>query len=607
MDVEKITTENHYMPLASWIPQLSGAPFAMYSQAGIPGLKMGRKNADPLVGLPSLTHRNYNAAETKKIDMKTFRFRKRTSNGLNHFSLYVKGFEFDTIDKVQNSSQGGAIPSEWADFGGWPLGTGVPPDEFWRTIVADRGRDGKNPPVYYARACKESFEKGGYVSGAVNTTDLINNERCSVIAQFCRRVQAVIWNRALVRTKSGKLGLAGPNVQPGDKVCILYGCSVPVILRKSEEKREEIMEGEIAWELQYLKKQLAECYRAYVRRREFFQQKWKDDKAKYKQWEMTKREEWKRSRTSKEWRKKWKKDTEEKEAKAKSLVVKKSTAGVLKIRDRKVYVQHCRELFWYCIMRIDREFDAWKRGKRAEKKEREQRRKQGDKAMTEEDHAWDEPNVNWREFELSLRYFRRWKKRTRDVKESIRKEVEAEMKKRTEGKGQEKGQDHVHEAEPELVREQRKKKLTEEQKEEYEAKLRENVKRALGKDRFYSYQLYGECYIHGMMDGEAMSVQNGNSGDENAKPIDSTVFEIRHPTIKKNQRGSGYQHRLLPNLRLRRDDLPGIVAERDCLGRRQLLKRPSTSKPLRIPGMSSDRVIEAYRAVVIRCAISRSR
>jgi hypothetical protein len=118
MDDENNSIEDHYMPLPSWIPQLSGAPFAMYSQAGIPGLKMGRKNADPLVGLPSLTHRNYNAAETKKIDMKTFRFRKRASHGLNHFSLYIKGFEFDTIDKVQNSSQGGAIPSEWADFGG---------------------------------------------------------------------------------------------------------------------------------------------------------------------------------------------------------------------------------------------------------------------------------------------------------------------------------------------------------------------------------------------------------------------------------------------------------------------------------------------------------
>jgi hypothetical protein len=403
----------------------------------------------------------------------------------------------------------------------------VPPEEFWRTIVADRGRDGKNPPVYYARACKESFEKGGYVSGAINTTDLINNERCSVIAQFCRRVQAVIWNRALVRTKSGKLGLAGPNVQVGDKICILYGCSVPVILRKSEEKAEEVMENEIAWELQYLKKQLAECYRAYVKRRGFYQAKWEDDKAKYKKWEMTKREEWKRSKSSKDWRKKWKKDTEERERKAKSLMVKKSTAGVLQTRDGEVYVQHCLELFRYCILRIDSEFDAWKQHKRAERKEREKQRERGDKAMPDEYNAWSEPNVNWREFELSLAYFRRWKKRTRDAKESIRQEVEAEVNKRMEAKGQIKGQKNGYGVDPDLLREQRKKKLNEEQKEEYEAKLKENVKNALGKDRSYYYQLYGECYIHGMMDGEAMSVQNGNSGDESAQPIDSTVFEIR--------------------------------------------------------------------------------
>ena len=38
--------------------------------------------------------------------------------------------------------------------------------------------------------------------------------------------------RALVLTKKGYLGLGPTNAQKGDLVCIFYGCSVPVIIRK---------------------------------------------------------------------------------------------------------------------------------------------------------------------------------------------------------------------------------------------------------------------------------------------------------------------------------------------------------------------------------------
>ena len=77
------------------------------------------------------------------------------------------------------------------------------------------------------------------MSGSINMADLINNERCSVIAQFCRRVQAVIWNRRLIKTKQGNLGITKKNIQFGDRVCILYGCSVPVVLRFREKSSEQ--------------------------------------------------------------------------------------------------------------------------------------------------------------------------------------------------------------------------------------------------------------------------------------------------------------------------------------------------------------------------------
>jgi hypothetical protein len=69
IDIEQKPDE---VPLPSWIPRLSKASYGMDRGPGIDGLRMGRKNADSLVGQPNLTHRNYNAAETKSLDKKVF-------------------------------------------------------------------------------------------------------------------------------------------------------------------------------------------------------------------------------------------------------------------------------------------------------------------------------------------------------------------------------------------------------------------------------------------------------------------------------------------------------------------------------------------------------
>lgn len=366
--------------LPSWLPRLSKASYGMVLGPGIDGMRMGRTNADSLVGLPNVTHRNYNAAETKGLDKKTFRFRKRQTesarhtngsktlapvvqnsgvstsseagsplaqaNGLpkepasptdvgsnedvatihvngsatkvlqengvatpqssevslNHFSLYVKGFILDTIAGVQPSSQSGSIPTAWARFAGWEQMEGTPPEHFWRTLVADRGSDGKNPPVYYSRACQESFRKGGTTQGIVDTMGLIEHERNSVVAQFCRRVQAAIWNRGLVRTQAGRLGLVANNVNEGDLVCILYGCSVPVALRRHGLKKQSVMDCEMRSELQYIVDYVVQSYRTHLARREIFRDKREKDKAEYRKWELTKRKEWKEDE---KWKEQW--------------------------------------------------------------------------------------------------------------------------------------------------------------------------------------------------------------------------------------------------------------------------------------------------------------
>jgi hypothetical protein len=239
--------------LPSWVPRAQNAPFEIYRQPGSEYKKTGRANADPLVGWPQDGHRNYSAAQTEAVKMDCLKFRRRPN--MRHYSLYVAGFVVGTLAEVKDASQGGSIPNSWLELSGWePPYDKDPPDEFWRTIVADRGVGNRNPPYYYARACRESVDKGGRESGSVNTTALINNERNSIIAEFCRRVHAVIWGRSLFKMlktgedqlaegkpPKGKLGL-GKNVQKDDLVCILHGCTVPVILsprRKKPGERED--------------------------------------------------------------------------------------------------------------------------------------------------------------------------------------------------------------------------------------------------------------------------------------------------------------------------------------------------------------------------------
>ena len=159
--------------------------------------------------------------------------------------MFVKGFILTEVAETTDSSQAGSIPEEWFKLAGWATKDySEPNEEFWRTLVADRGKDGRNPPSYYSRACKESVFKGGLPSGSVSTTDLINNERNSIITQFCRRVQAVIWNRQLIKTGLEHLGITRKGVKKGDLVCILYGCSVPVILRRHNKTKEQIADEE---------------------------------------------------------------------------------------------------------------------------------------------------------------------------------------------------------------------------------------------------------------------------------------------------------------------------------------------------------------------------
>jgi hypothetical protein len=57
------------------------------------------------------------------------------------------------------------------------------------------------------------------------------------VKEYLKRVQAVIRNRKFLEAKEeGLFGLCSSKAEPNDIVCILFGCSVPVVLRVRDKK-----------------------------------------------------------------------------------------------------------------------------------------------------------------------------------------------------------------------------------------------------------------------------------------------------------------------------------------------------------------------------------
>jgi hypothetical protein len=96
------------------------------------------------------------------------------------------------------------------------------PGTLWRTLVGDRTSDGGNSPRWYQRACLHWLTH--------------TSEELELVATYKKLVEEVVLNRKLFTYETAvesKPGGIGPiDMKPGDLVCILFGCSVPVILRE---------------------------------------------------------------------------------------------------------------------------------------------------------------------------------------------------------------------------------------------------------------------------------------------------------------------------------------------------------------------------------------
>jgi hypothetical protein len=209
----------------SWLCPYSSSAFSnsdLVSSKDRPG----RTNADSLVGM--LHRKNYRASRDTLAKGGYINSEK---------CLEATGFIVDATSILGSVASDGDIPKEWlhiatliserkAHDSGPP---GSIPERFWRTLAGDRGPDGTSPPSWYGRACEFAFKHGW--SYSVCTTQLIKAGSSSVVGQYLKRVQCVTWNRRFGTTEKGTVGIFPSNARVGDQICILFGCSVPVVLR----------------------------------------------------------------------------------------------------------------------------------------------------------------------------------------------------------------------------------------------------------------------------------------------------------------------------------------------------------------------------------------
>ncbi|KAM3074152.1 hypothetical protein ACMFMF_006174 [Clarireedia jacksonii] len=256
-----VPAQDKVMP--SWVPDIELSAFGAAHRK-----QRGRMNGDSFVD-GSDRQKTYNASLGLKPTFKFGKFNtdvssnnspinSNTTSSAEHSQnkgnetkqlppkftgvLEVDGFQLADICQITDAVTTGVVPVTALEMGGWDKDIRKEErklrDELWRTMCGDRGPNGTHTPNWYRRACLFCLEHQVDHEGNFGTNNLRPASRTRVVRSFVDRVQAVVWKRRFFRTprtgehgKKSLFGLAPFGAKENDVVCILLGCTVPVVLR----------------------------------------------------------------------------------------------------------------------------------------------------------------------------------------------------------------------------------------------------------------------------------------------------------------------------------------------------------------------------------------
>jgi hypothetical protein len=224
-----------HFSVPSWISVLGELPF------GDPSAKRAiRVHGNSLVG--SASSRIYSASNGR---LASVGYRMDNGNRVYDGSISVKGLLLGTITELSTRMADGIILKECLNMIG-----GVTRNEngilksisdtLWQTLCANRDGHGKPAPSVYRIALLHLLQKfPNHCS--IDTIELIEAGQPDYIMEFLKRIQAVTWNRRVFLAAPDSpndeplLGLAPRDAQVGDRICILFGGSVPFVLRRHQK------------------------------------------------------------------------------------------------------------------------------------------------------------------------------------------------------------------------------------------------------------------------------------------------------------------------------------------------------------------------------------
>ena len=197
-----------------------------------------RANADGLAVLTSTSQTLYSACGTG------FLLDKSAASKVFHsrWLMFANGFELGIVDVIAPPASNGILPKEWHQIGKRGNTSKASEGWFWRTLVADRSSTGSACPPWYKLASEQVLQNSDGLD--IDTRRLMFESSPGIVFDFLNRVQCVIWGRRLATLDRGFVVLGPGSCEEGDLVCILHGCSVPVILRPRSPGTGYIFIGE---------------------------------------------------------------------------------------------------------------------------------------------------------------------------------------------------------------------------------------------------------------------------------------------------------------------------------------------------------------------------
>ncbi|KAH7385588.1 heterokaryon incompatibility protein-domain-containing protein [Phaeosphaeria sp. MPI-PUGE-AT-0046c] len=189
---------------------------------------------DNIVG--TAQHRVYNASGEAKIHA-----------SISGSILQADGILLNLIYEVSDPIREGIVDDRCLRMLGWRGDVSEEVEEnIWRTLVANRRSSGTIAPAWYRRACALALTMLEPNRHFDTTRLMTGNHLPSTVVEYASRVHKATSNRRVFHSTNNSLAWAGllsesadsvvglgpPNIKRHDMVCILFGCSVPVVLRQ---------------------------------------------------------------------------------------------------------------------------------------------------------------------------------------------------------------------------------------------------------------------------------------------------------------------------------------------------------------------------------------